>query len=257
VGEGGVRTWGGGFLREGYWPFLFLVSFFLPVVKLFSFNAAMGLVNLFYFFVFLSVRCGRAAPGDSGLGGVVGTCIPDHNTSRVRGKKKKFWRFLAAPLSFVTRAYEVQQQETGDAQAHISIINNSDTTDPKRKFFRAWLDSGCNESMFCEDPGFSKVHHNVKFNIDTANKDSRMGSNKVGEVNFLTEQNIQLPGFEKTIYTPELADNLASVGRIADGGLTIVFNKVGAKIFENKGLKISGKEIHHEFRHKSGLYPIT
>ena len=52
------------------------------------------------------------------------------------------------------------------------------------------------------------------------------------------------------ISTPSLGDNLAAVGRICDGNLTVILNSCGSKIFQNTSLRTSGKEIHTESRDK-------
>ena len=66
------------------------------------------------------------------------------------------------------------------------------------------------------------------------------------------------PLHQKVMFAPHLRDNLVSVGRVCDEALTCVFNTCGSKVFLNKGLKISGTEVHSEMRDRhTGMYPLT
>ena len=94
--------------------------------------------------------------------------------------------------------------------------------------------------------------------IGTANKGKTLDATHAGRIDLQTKRGQFLPGFEKVLFIPKLRENLTSVGKICDGGCTIVFNACGSKIFQNKGLKIDGKEIHYEKRDKhTGMYPLT
>ena len=44
---------------------------------------------------------------------------------------------------------------------------------------------------------------------------------------------------------------------MTDAGYTVMFNACGVKIYKNRGLRVSGKEVHHECRDSLGLYPLT
>lgn len=69
---------------------------------------------------------------------------------------------------------------------------------------------------------------------------------------------VALPGFENVILTPSLRDDLASVGKMCDGGFSILFNACGVKIYSNKGLIVQGSQVLNEKRDRAtGLYPIT
>ena len=81
---------------------------------------------------------------------------------------------------------------------------------------------------------------------------------QVGAVELQTKNGHVLPGFQNVIFAPNLRDNLVSVGRMCEGGHTVVFNACGSKVFVNKGLVIKGKEVHSEMRDKrTGLYPLS
>ena len=137
------------------------------------------------------------------------------------------------------------------------FLSKTEHLRPRRQI-KAWLDSGANETMFKEPSTIAKSVSKVNTKIDTAGLGDSIGSTETGEVELKSKFGFLLPGFLKVIFTPKLTDNLASVGRIAEGGLTVVFNAAGSKIFLNKGLKIVGTEIHSEERDRStGLYPIT
>jgi len=122
---------------------------------------------------------------------------------------------------------------------------------------RAWLDSGANESMF-RDGKIAKSLTSSRIRIDTARVGECIDSTQVGEVELHTKDGILLPGFRKVIFSGRLADNLASVGRISDGGYTIVFDREYSYIYESRNIKIEGKRVHREPRDRdTGLYPIT
>ena len=157
---------------------------------------------------------------------------------------------------FATTDGGVEGNGLQTAQAR-GFLSKTEHLRPKRQI-KAWLDSGANETMFKEPSSIAKMVFRVNTKIDTAGLGDSIGSTETGEVELKSKFGFLLPGFLKVIFTPKLTDNLASVGRIAEGGLTIVFNSEGSKIYENKGLKIVGKEVHSEGRDKAtGLYPIT
>jgi hypothetical protein len=98
----------------------------------------------------------------------------------------------------------------------------------------------------------------VDISIGTANIDGSIDSSETGEIHFITRTNFHLPGFSNVIFAPKLANNLVSVGRLTEGGITVVFNATGSRLFATRGLNISGDEIHSEERdRRSGLYPLT
>ena len=66
-----------------------------------------------------------------------------------------------------------------------------------------------------------------------------------------------MPGLKEVIFTPHLRENLLSVGKLTDEGYTVIFNACGVKIYKNRGLRVSGREVHYEARNSHGLYPLT
>src|SRR5690349_2883539 len=62
----------------------------------------------------------------------------------------------------------------------------------------------------------------------------------------------------RIVFSKELADNLVSVSRLADGGMTIVFDEQGSRVFKSKNFRAYGEQVHFEKRDPvTGLYPIT
>lgn len=160
------------------------------------------------------------------------------------------------PTLLVARANMVRNSEDVGEKEHVQALTAK--TGVERCKIQAWLDSGANESMFKEDPSIANKIMPWKMKIDTAQKGSGIGASQVGVVELQTRDGRQLPGFSKVVFSECLADNLASVGRIAEGGYTIVFNACGSKIYTNKHLRIDGREVHSEERDlTTGLYPIT
>jgi hypothetical protein len=112
--------------------------------------------------------------------------------------------------------------------------------------------------MFKEDPSIAKAIRSSNTQIGTANKGETIGSTQVGELDLQTKGGYSLPGLKSVVFSKNLRDNLVSVGKICDGGYTVVFNSCGTKIFPNKGFKTEGKEIHGEGRDKkTGMFPLT
>ena len=67
-----------------------------------------------------------------------------------------------------------------------------------------------------------------------------------------------MPGFTNVIFSDKLSDNLASVGKLTEGGLMVMFDKDGSKIFKSDEVEIKGKPIHVErIDRLTGLYPLT
>ena len=92
--------------------------------------------------------------------------------------------------------------------------------------------------------------------IGTANKRSVLHATHTGKIELYTRSGHCIQ--HTAMFVPGLRDNLISVGRVCNGVQTVVFNTCGSKIYDNKGLKVVGKELHSESRDKSsGMYPLT
>ena len=85
--------------------------------------------------------------------------------------------------------------------------------------FRAWLDSGANGVYVQRGSGHRQGTHTQ---IGTANRDSSLSATHVGVVELQTKTGYKLPEFDNVIFSSELRDNLVSVGRVCEGGHSIV-----------------------------------
>ena len=109
---------------------------------------------------------------------------------------------------------------------------------------RFLLDSGANESMM-KHAKWAKRTWDSNIEIKTADPSKSIDSGLRGEVEMTNGDGTAIPGLETVL--------LLSVGRLTDAGYTVVFNACGVKIYKNRGLRVSGHEIHHESRDNQGL----
>jgi hypothetical protein len=145
-------------------------------------------------------------------------------------------------------------QDVDEVKIGVAMLGRGD--DEKVKEIRAWLDSGANETMFRENIGIATNVRNSNMKIDTAHRGDSMGSTKSGRIGLVNRNGDAVGGFDNILFVEGLAENLASVGRIADCGHTIIFNKTGSHIYKN--CKVDGEILHTERRDsKTGLYPLT
>ena len=124
------------------------------------------------------------------------------------------------------------------------------------KKIRFLLDSGANESMM-KDARWANRTWKSKTEIKTANPSLGINASLMGSVEVTNDLGQTIPGLDRVIFTPELRENLLSVGRLADAGYTVLFNACGVKVYRNRGLRVTGREVHYESRDSEGLYPMT
>ena len=117
------------------------------------------------------------------------------------------------------------------------------------------LDSGASEFMF-SNLKFASNTEPTQISITTAAGELK---GKVGGVKNCYLPNgteIKLGTDGQAVFAPQLQDNLASVGRLCEGGLAVLFDENGYQILQ-KGWQVSGGVIHKQRRDPSGLYPLT
>ena len=118
------------------------------------------------------------------------------------------------------------------------------------------LDSGANETMMKSKEWATRTWAS-RTQIKTANPAQNIDASTMGEVPMTNDQGTRMPGLKEVIFTPHLRENLMSVGKLTDEGYTVIFNACGVKIYKNRGLRVSGREVHYEARNSHGLYPLT
>jgi hypothetical protein len=145
-------------------------------------------------------------------------------------------------------------QSVDDAKNGVAMLGRSD--EGKNKQIHAWLDSGANETMFKENISIAVNLRNSNMRIDTAHRGDSMGSTKTGRVALINKDGDAVGGFDNVLFVEGLTENLASVGRITDCNLTVIFTKSGSFIY--KDCRVLGDVLHAEPRDmKTGLYPLT
>ena len=83
-----------------------------------------------------------------------------------------------------------------------------------------------------ESPAIAKKVWISNTTIGTAHEGDQISATHVGDLELRTKTGYNLSrSFGKVIFSEHLRDNLISVGRICDGGNTVVFNSCGSKIY--------------------------
>ena len=123
------------------------------------------------------------------------------------------------------------------------------------------LDSGANEFMIREN-NLSTYLNPQEINIQTASKEGQKEPGFFGgmEEVFFNDQKTPITFGKKNqaVFAKGLTENLSSVGRICETGLTVIFNKKECLIFKNENLILEGICVHKEDRNiNTGLYSLT
>src|SRR6185369_1878802 len=100
--------------------------------------------------------------------------------------------------------------------------------------------------MFKENTSIAVNLRNSNMRIDTAHRGDSMGSTKTGRVALTNKDGDAVGGFDNVLFVEGLTENLASVGRITDCNLTVIFTKSGSFIY--KDCRVLGDVLHAEPR---------
>jgi hypothetical protein len=122
------------------------------------------------------------------------------------------------------------------------------------------LDSGATETMVTEEKFADKLT-NITTKIMTASKNADGLGGVYGHLKSFLFSDGQTPvrfgENDLAIFSGGLSDNLASVGKICEGGFSILFSRHGYTIFKSTS-QVRGKPVHTQSRDpRTGLYPLT
>lgn len=153
------------------------------------------------------------------------------------------------PSSFVTRA--VPDEEEGVISNFLSKGENSGNK------LELILDSGANETMVNRRSLIDTLDTR-KTKIITAGKNFETGNyGTPKKVYFPNQTELQFGKENKIVFSENLTDNLVSVGRICESGLSVLFNSEKYTIFKNP-VTVRGECVHTQFRDpQTGLFPLT
>jgi hypothetical protein len=157
------------------------------------------------------------------------------------------------PLSLVVRAEITGEERHGKAFGLICV-----QAPIGFKKIDTFLDSGANEFMF-KDKNLANDVQFIKAKIETAKGGEVMFGSSAGSADLYFSPEVQFRAGQKNriLFADGLAENLSSVGRLCDTGLTVVFDSERSRIFSGR-IEIVGEVVHQENRDpQTGLYPLT
>ena len=123
------------------------------------------------------------------------------------------------------------------------------------------LDSGASEFMF--------NNTNLAHSLESSNRTKIVGaSGPVASGKYGKSIDVYFPGdhsnpvkigtHNKAVFSGDLEDNLASVGRLCEGGYIVVFHEDKYRIYKSGNIRVEGKFVHEQHRDPhTGLYPLT
>ena len=162
-------------------------------------------------------------------------------------------RGVGTPLSIIN-ANVVFARAADGPERGLALYGKGESS---KKNVRAWLDSGANETMFRESTSIATDIRHSRMEIDTAHRGDHIGASKMGKVVLKNGDGTAMGGFDNVLFADGLTENLVSVGRITDCGMTVVFTKTGSMVYDSDYMA-TGKLLHTEERDgQTGLYPIT
>ena len=153
-------------------------------------------------------------------------------------------------------------------RANIIIVEEDGTQPPpKIQCYNATVEGKIKETFFADTGANRSIHPNTRaaanfyrvgLNIGTAHGGKCMKSEGVGKMLLYTSSGDPMPGFDRVVFAPQVAEKLCSVGDLCDAGLVCVFTQQGLHTYKSSDVKISGKEFTYDERDKNTrLFPLS
>ena len=124
---------------------------------------------------------------------------------------------------------------------------------------KTYLDSGANEFLL-KQKSLAKDLKDVCTTIETAGGGKDLSATSTGQVDFYfadLRTRVPMGTANRALFSEGLVDNLASVSRLTETGLKVIFDKEGYRIVKGD-VAIRGVVVHKEAKEpQSGLYPLT
>jgi hypothetical protein len=124
---------------------------------------------------------------------------------------------------------------------------------------KTYLDSGANEFML-KNKSIGKNFQDVRTTIQTAGGSRELNATSAGQVDFFFSDlrtPVPMGAQNRALFSEGLVDNLASVSRLTETGLKVIFDKDGYKVVRGE-VTVRGVVVHKEAKEaQSGLYPLT